>query len=186
MERPGVLLRADRASRCLWPAVSLRRFSNAYARQSLAKSLWCAELCVAVSSKQSSTWTFRNRAFRRTLLCHKHISVDRTLHSPRLWPRGGHPRAATAWRRGLSWYRAVHQPGRGHVPFRRCRDNCSVRLSRRARTAGCGFASLCEWCASSWGAELAAEDRSRLAANLLKAFSYSVSRIELYAWIPPL
>lgn len=145
------------------------------------------DMCNSIVETEQYMDFVRNRAFRRTLLCHKELDVDRTLRTARVMGLA----VAT---------RAQRQPGaeddHGIAQFTSpdgamFRTDDAVTIAAFDYLAAIApqavpFSSLCEAVHERLAVpELAVQDKSRLAANLLKAFSYSVSLIELHAWIPP-
>ena len=104
------------------------------------------------------------------MLCHKHISVDRTLRTARVF---GLAVATRAQRQpGAEDYHGIAQFTSPDGAMFRSDD--AVTIAAFDYLAGCApqavaFASLCEVVREQLGVtELADEDRSRLAANLLK------------------
>jgi methyltransferase-like protein/trans-aconitate methyltransferase len=145
------------------------------------------EFCETIVDTEQYMDFIRNRAFRRTLLCHQEVAIDRTLRSGRVHDLAIATRAQ----------RLPPKDGDGGIArfaspdgatFQTDDDVTSAALDYLAEIApqAVPFASLAEVAAGRVAPRvLSAADASRLAANLLKAFTYSVSLIELHAWIPP-
>jgi methyltransferase-like protein len=143
-------------------------------------------MCDTIVDTEQYMDFIRNRTFRRTLLCHKDVTLDRTLHSTLVHrmaiataaqrlPVGQDPAIAQyASPDGATFqtddvvtataFDYLTEVAPRSVPFAQLSEVVAARLAPR---------------------DLAAADLSRLAANLLKAFSYSVSLIELHSWVPP-
>ncbi len=145
------------------------------------------DVCNTIVETEQYMDFVRNRAFRRTLLCHEQVHVDRTLRTARVFDLAVATRAqrkpAAEDDHGIAQFTSPDG-----AMFRTDDAVTIAAFDYLAATApqAVAFASLCEVVRERLAMpELAAEDRSRLAANLLKAFSYSVSLIELHAWIPP-
>lgn len=129
----------------------------------------------------------RNRAFRRTLLCHEEVAIDRTLRSGRVHDLAIATRAQ----------RLPPKDGDDSIVRYASPDGATFQTDDLVTGAALDylaeiapqavpFAKLAEIAAGRVAPrELTAADISRLAANLLKAFTYSVSLVELHAWIPP-
>jgi len=128
----------------------------------------------------------RNRAFRRTLLCHAAVPLDRTLRPAHLQQLA----VATAARR------LPEAESAGIARFASA-DGATFQTDDAVTIAALDYLASIEPQAVAFPRlvdvvsehmaprPLSEGDVRRLAANLLKAFSYSLSLVELHAWVAP-
>ncbi|MHB1317830.1 MAG: methyltransferase regulatory domain-containing protein [Anaerolineae bacterium] len=145
------------------------------------------DICESIVDTEQYMDFVRNRAFRRTLLCHEDLAIDRTLRSGRVHELAIATRAQRLPPKDGD-AGVVRYASPDGATFQTDDDVTSAALDYLAEIApqAVPFAGLVDVAAGRVAPrELTAADTSRLAANLLKAFTYSVSLIELHAWIPP-
>jgi methyltransferase-like protein/SAM-dependent methyltransferase len=143
-------------------------------------------MCGTIVDTEQYMDFIRNRTFRRTLLCHGDAQLDRTLHSSRV--------------HGMAIATAAQRLAPGDDPaIARYASPDGATFQTDDVVTATAFAYLAEIAPQAVPftqlakiaaqrlapRDIAAADVSRLAANLLKAFSYSVSLIELHSWVPP-
>ena len=145
------------------------------------------EVCETIVDTEQYMDFVRNRAFRRTLLCHSDATLDRTLRSSRVQSMAVATRAQRV---------PPQAPDDGIARFASpdgalFQTDDAVTIAALDHLAAIApsaipFGRLVDEAASRQGtSSLEPADARRLAANLLKAFSYSVSLVELHAWAPP-
>jgi methyltransferase-like protein/SAM-dependent methyltransferase len=130
----------------------------------------------------------RNRAFRRSLLCHATLPVDRTLRPSRIADLAVATRASRAEGAGVDSDEARYMSPDG-IAFQTSDPYVIAafdHLISRAPQALPFTELLAAAAARSLpsGAPVDA-DVHRLAADLLEGFTHSVSLVELHAWVPP-
>ncbi len=145
-------------------------------------------ICQTIVDTEQYMDFIRNRTFRRTLLCHDHVPVDRTLRTARVRelavstravrladePAEPHPEATRYRGADGSLFQTDH-------PLTVAALDCLVEGSPQAMP----FAKLVHAAAQRLGQETVADaEITRLAANLLKAFTYSLALVELHGYTP--
>jgi methyltransferase-like protein/SAM-dependent methyltransferase len=145
-------------------------------------------ICETIVDTEQYMDFIRNRTFRRTLLCHAHLAVERTLRTARVRelavstravrladePEGTHPGAA----RYRSPDGAIFQTDH---PLTIAALDCLVARAPQALP----FATLAQAAAQRLGQGAPPDDEvTHLAANLLKAFTYSLSLVEFHGYTP--
>jgi methyltransferase-like protein/SAM-dependent methyltransferase len=129
----------------------------------------------------------RNRAFRRTLLCHASVPIDRTLHAASVRGMAIATRARRLPVRDQDGVSRRYEGPDGAVfqsdePLSIAAFEYLGEIAPQAVPFGVLVSEAGQRLAAAPPSEA---DVERLAANLLRAHTYSVSLLELHAWVPP-
>lgn len=144
-------------------------------------------ICETIVDTEQYMDFVRNRTFRRTLLCHDHLQVDRTLRTARVRELAVSTRAvrladdAEGARPGVARYQ-----GSDGAVFQTDHPLTVAALDWLVENAPrvIPFAELARAATERLGGDAPDSEVTRLAANLLKAFTYSLALVELHGYAP--